>query len=242
MERLIFASLLILCAAKSAIYADMFRLPITDSSGRVLQYAVSSTKQQNSSLKLLNTEMYDDKTLKTAYRNASLLKEAARYGMQPDDFLAIVDSALQSMTVLHSGSTAKVYRISTSRYGIGNKYGSNCTPPGWHKSAERYGDERPVGSVFSSRRFTGQILTGDMLCSSDGDLVLTRIIWLKGLQNGINRGSGIDSHERCIYIHGTNQEHLLGSPASHGCIRMKNTELVDFFEETKKADIYFIII
>lgn len=96
------------------------------------------------------------------------------------------------------------------------------------------GDGAPAGMVFASRRATGSVLSRSELRSGGGpDLIVTRILRLRGLEPGRNAGRGVDSYARFIYIHGTNQEHLLGRPASHGCIRMSNRDVIDLFRRTR---------
>jgi L,D-transpeptidase YbiS len=113
------------------------------------------------------------------------------------------------------------YPISTSRFGLGSEEGSMKTPTGRFRIAEKIGGGMPLGTVFKSRRPvkpTRKALRGD-------DLILTRILWLEGLDPG-----NANTRERFIYIHGTNQEEQIGEPASHGCIRMRGADLVDLFE------------
>jgi hypothetical protein len=133
---------------------------------------------------------------------------------------------------LHNGKEiVKTYPVSTSRYGIGNRIKSNKTPLGIHRVAEKIGDGAPLGAIFDcKRRYTGKtstIYTDDTRLSENYEL--TRIIWLEGMQQGINKGKGIDSYKRLIYIHGTAEEGLIGTPASIGCIRMKNSDVIELF-------------
>jgi lipoprotein-anchoring transpeptidase ErfK/SrfK len=113
------------------------------------------------------------------------------------------------------------YPISTSRFGLGTEEGSMKTPTGRFRIAEKIGDGMPAGTVFKSRR---PIKATKKLLREE-DLVMTRILWLDGLdpENG-------NTHERFIYIHGTNHEESIGKRASHGCIRMRNADLVELFE------------
>jgi L,D-transpeptidase YbiS len=116
------------------------------------------------------------------------------------------------------------FPISTSRFGLGTKEGSMKTPTGSFRIAEKIGDGMPVGTVFKSRRpvkATKQMLRDD-------DLVMTRILWLDG-----TGPANANTYERFIYIHGTNHEEQIGEPASHGCIRMRNTDLVELFDRVE---------
>ena len=102
-------------------------------------------------------------------------------------------------------------------------------------AATRYAQIRSGLCFVSRRAVKGQILPPAAWRAGGGrDYVLTRILWLEGLEPGVNRGAGIDSRARYIYIHGTNQEQLLGTPASHGCIRMANADVISFFDYAKR--------
>ena len=109
--------------------------------------------------------------------------------------------------------------MSTARAGIGGEDGSYRTPPGWHRVHERIGGG--AAPVLSSSRASrpARSWCGE---SRDDDLILTRVLTLDGLEDGVNRGQGRDSRERYIYLHGTNHEDLLGRPVSHGCVRFSN--------------------
>lgn len=143
----------------------------------------------------------------------------------------LVDTAAQKLTVSCDGKALRTYLCSTSRWGIGNLSGSNKTPLGLHEVVEKYGDGVPVGGVFSSRRFTGEIVSPTRDDAPDGqDLITTRILRLAGLQEGINKGGQVDSYARYIYIHGTPEERLIGTPASHGCVRMRNADIIELYD------------
>ena len=123
------------------------------------------------------------------------------------------------------------YAVSTAANGAGEQTGSHCTPRGRHRIAEKIGAGAPMCSAFKSRVPTGEIWTPELDAENPGrDWILTRILWLEGLEPGKNQGGSVDSHDRYIYIHGTNEEHKLGTPASHGCIRMKNADVAELFE------------
>ncbi len=132
-----------------------------------------------------------------------------------------VDVASQRMGLLFDGVIDREFEISTSRYGLGCEEGSLKTPLGRFVITEKFGDGAPPGAIFRSRQPTGEIA----LPGGDEDLVLTRIFWLSGLDPG-----NANTHDRYIYIHGTNQEHLIGQPASHGCIRMRNAEIIVLYD------------
>lgn len=136
----------------------------------------------------------------------------------------------QKLYLVEKGRIEKAYPVSTSKYGIGSEWGSNKTPLGKHKVAAKIGDGAPWGTIFKERRDTGKsIKDPGAIGPNDKDLVTTRILRLEGLEEGVNKGKGIDSFERCIYLHGTPDEDLVGKPASHGCIRMKNDDVIELY-------------
>ena len=132
--------------------------------------------------------------------------------------------------------------ISSSAYGTGNKAGSNKTPLGLHKVKQKYGDNTPINGRMKGRVYYGEIATiyKDSTKSKTDD-VTTRILWLEGLEHGRNKGEGIDSFKRYIYIHGTSEEGRLGTPASHGCIRMKNKEVIDLYNKVAIGTLVLIL-
>ncbi|MGI8603950.1 MAG: L,D-transpeptidase family protein [Verrucomicrobiales bacterium] len=113
--------------------------------------------------------------------------------------------------------------ISTSKCGLGSAPGSNQTPAGRMRVAEKHGADEPLGTIFKSRQPAGLWKPESPVLADD--LITSRILWLEGLE-----ASNATAYQRYIYIHGTNQEHLLGTPASHGCVRMRNEDVVDLFE------------
>lgn len=123
------------------------------------------------------------------------------------------------------------YPVSTALKGPGELSGSHCTPRGLHRIAEKIGAGAPLYSVFKSRQPTGEIWTPELDARyPDRDWILTRILWLAGQEPGRNQGGQVDTHDRYIYIHGTSEEHRLGTPVSHGCIRMSNSDVLDLFD------------
>lgn len=143
----------------------------------------------------------------------------------------LIDIATQRLTLYKEKEIVRSYPCSTSRYGIGNLSGSNKTPLGLHTIVEKYGDNVPLGGIFSSREFTGEIASiNETQLPSAEDHITSRILRLAGLQEGVNKGGLVDSYGRYIYIHGTPDEGLIGSPASHGCIRLKNADVIELYE------------
>lgn len=167
---------------------------------------------------------------------------ALRRGLARDGLLLVVSVAAQRLYVIEREELRKAYPVSTSRRGMGNRKDSLRTPGGWHRIARRIGHGEPVGRVFTGRRPTGRPLSPSELRSDgDPDRVVSRILWLEGLEPGVNRGGEVDSFRRFIYIHGTNQEHKLGRPASKGCIRMANRDVIELFEMTETRPTWCLI-
>lgn len=158
------------------------------------------------------------------------------------DEIIVVSLKEQCMYLLSGDSVIKEYQISGAALGAGNKSGSNQTPLGLHRIKERYGDEVPLGGIMKSRQFTGEVATiyTDSV-DVEEDHVTTRIMWLEGMEEGVNRGGNVDSYNRYIYIHGTPEEGLIGRPASHGCIRMYNKEVIELYEASTVGDLVLIL-
>jgi hypothetical protein len=144
-----------------------------------------------------------------------------------------VDLASQTIEVLDEGHCLRRYPVSSGLAGAGEQYGSGCTPRGLHRVRLRIGGGCPVGTVFVGRRPTGEVYGPDLAAQSPGrDWILTRIIWLTGLEPGRNRGGELDTLRRFIYIHGCPDCEPMGVPRSHGCIRMRNADLIELFDLT----------
>ncbi len=134
----------------------------------------------------------------------------------------IVSVPDQKMLVLTDGKPVALYTISTSKFGVGDREGSYTTPLGHLCVRKKIGDGAPLGAVFHSRRPTGEVLQPN---APGRDPIVTRILWLDGLDEH-NR----NSFSRCIYIHGTPQESLLGTPVSYGCIRMSSFDVAKIYD------------
>ena len=158
------------------------------------------------------------------------------------DTLLFVSIENQKMYRIQSKDIIETYDISTSKYGIGNQMGSNKTPTGLHKINSKYGHKTPVNGRMIGRVFYGQIakIFSDTTTSKTDDIT-SRILWLEGLENGINKGDNIDSYKRYIYIHGTSEEGRIGIPSSHGCVRMKNKDVIDLFNEVAIGTFVLIL-
>jgi len=143
----------------------------------------------------------------------------------------LIDLATQSLVLLEGDRVLGRYRVSTARNGPGEQRDSGCTPRGLHRVRIRIGDDRPEGTVFVGRRATGEIYSAELAEQYPGrDWVLTRILWLTGSESGRNRGGCVDTLRRYIYIHGCPDLEPMGTPCSHGCIRMRNWELIELFD------------
>jgi len=122
--------------------------------------------------------------------------------------------------------------VSTAANGPGEQHGSGCTPRGWHRVVARIGAGCVPNTVFIGRRPTGEVYSPTLAQSMPGrDWILTRILWLQGLEPGRNRGGEVDTLRRFIYIHGCPDSEPMGVPRSHGCIRMRNADLVALFDQ-----------
>ncbi|QEM82186.1 L,D-transpeptidase [Halomonas binhaiensis] len=143
-----------------------------------------------------------------------------------------VDTNTQTMTVWHGDTQAWHCLVSTAANGTGQREDSGQTPLGWHVIRAAIGAEQPVGAVFRGRRPTGEVYD-DALGEAypDRDWILTRILWLSGLERGYNRGGHADSQRRYIYIHGAPPDKPMGEADSHGCIRMRDETLIRLFDE-----------
>ncbi len=137
----------------------------------------------------------------------------------------------QRLYLLEGGKTVIEYPVSTAKNGPGELMDSECTPCGKHIISEKIGDGAEVNSVFVGRVATGEIYLPSLREQyPDRDWILTRILWLSGIEEGKNKGGNVDSHDRYIYIHGSPDDVSMGQPGSRGCIRMRNNEIIELFE------------
>lgn len=152
--------------------------------------------------------------------------------------MIVVDIALQTLTHRRRNGVSMTYPVSTAVRGAGNRRDSLQTPLGRHRIAAKIGDGLPVETVFRARRPVGIFDPGQH--DPQRDWILSRILWLEGTQTGINRRGSVDTMSRYIYIHGTHREELIGRPASHGCIRMRNRDIMALFEQVRVGEIVYI--
>ncbi len=130
------------------------------------------------------------------------------------------------------------YFVSTAKNGMGNRVDSFKTPLGIHRIREKTGAGQPVGTVFEARQPTGRIASD--LDNREQDEITSRLLWLDGLEEGVNRGGEFDTYSRYIYIHGTSDEKRIGEPVSGGCIRMKNLDVIELFDQVLLDDLVII--
>jgi lipoprotein-anchoring transpeptidase ErfK/SrfK len=156
---------------------------------------------------------------------ALLLVSLAQAQDQPPQIVnqAIISVKEQKLMLLQNGAKVRTYPVSTSKFGLGDGFGTMATPVGTMAVAQKIGDHAPLGAVFKTRRFTGEILKPN---SPGRDPITTRILWLRGLEPSTAR-----AFARCIYIHGTPEEKKIGKPASYGCIRMKAQDVAALYSQ-----------
>ncbi len=145
-----------------------------------------------------------------------------------------ISIARQRLTLLRGGEALWSRPVSTAANGPGERFGSECTPRGWHVIRARIGAGAALGTVFRGRRPTGEIYTPALAAAHPGrDWILTRILWLSGLEVGRNRLGEVDTMRRYIYLHGTPDSVELGRPGSRGCVRMANDDIVWLFDRVR---------
>lgn len=129
-----------------------------------------------------------------------------------------------------NGPLIASYRVSTASNGIGCQKNSGCTPIGPHIIRAKIGEGAPANTVFVGRRPTGELCSPELMAQyPQRDWILTRILWLSGTQPGVNRLGQVDTMQRYIYIHGSPDSAEMGKPGSHGCVRMRNEDIIDLF-------------
>lgn len=148
----------------------------------------------------------------------------------------------QRLYHIHADSLKRAsFDVSTAKLGVGNQKNSYQTPTGWHVIAQKIGADCARNEILKGRQPTGDIATIETRAvNTHSDCITSRILWLKGLEAGINLHGNVDSFERYIYIHGTHEEGLIGQPASIGCVRMKNVDIIDLFECVSEGTPVFI--
>jgi L,D-transpeptidase YbiS len=143
--------------------------------------------------------------------------------------ISLADQILELLD--DDGRELRRYPVSTAANGPGEEAGSYCTPRGQHIVRAKIGADQPLNTVFSGRRPTGEIYATELgETQPERDWILSRILWLSGTEPGFNRLGACDTMRRYIYIHGTPDENFEQAPHSHGCIRMRNADLVELFD------------
>lgn len=150
----------------------------------------------------------------------------------------VIDLAQQTLSLPKHN---KFYVISSGKNGIGEQENSGKTPRGWHRVAQKVGENAPQNSVFIARQPTGEVYDQQLAQQfPQRDWILSRILWLDGLEQGFNHGERCDTFKRYIYIHGTPDTEPMGIPMSHGCIRMKNDEIIELFDLISEDALVYI--
>ncbi len=165
-----------------------------------------------------------------------------KYPETNTDTILYVGVERQKMYLFINGEIEKVYAVSTSKNGAGTNYGSEQTPIGLHQINGKFGEGLPKGSVLKGRKFTGKIAdiqTEPIPTGSDD--ITSRVFTIEGKELGINKGGDQDSYKRKIYIHGTAEEGLIGKPASHGCIRMRNDDVIELYNIINEGTTLIIL-
>jgi len=140
------------------------------------------------------------------------------------------------------GACIRRYAVSTGERGAGERSGSLCTPRGRHRIRARIGAGAPAGAVFRGRRPTGEVWTAEFAAAHPGrDWILSRILWLCGEEPGRNRGGEVDTMRRYIYLHGTGDDQPMGVARSHGCVRMRNHDIIELFELVPAGTVVEIV-
>jgi hypothetical protein len=171
-----------------------------------------------------------------------LLKLRHNYPKQSLNGILLINIQQQRLYHINDQTLLNTFVISSADKGTGNTENSGQTPLGAHFIKEKFGDGAPLGTQFKARQSTNfipPILSGSEETSED-DYITSRILWLSGLEVGYNLGKGIDSYKRYIYIHGTDEEGRLGSPASHGCIRMANQDIIDLYSKVSTDTLVYL--
>jgi lipoprotein-anchoring transpeptidase ErfK/SrfK len=169
----------------------------------------------------------------------SLNKARLRLGIKSTERVLVVRIGASTLQYYRAASLVKSYVVSTSKRPPSNVKNSLGTPRGLHEVAERIGAGQPAGMVFDSRVPTGRHYS-EMPESAD-NLITSRILWLRGLEAGINQGGEVDTYERYVYIHGTSREDRIGEPQSAGCVLMRNLDIIELFEDLRPGDQVLIV-
>jgi hypothetical protein len=170
----------------------------------------------------------------------SFLSACKKHEIAPTQLFLIANIAEQTISLFEKSEFVKTFPCSTSRFGIGQTEGSNRTPLGLHRIAEKIGAGELAGTVFKSRQVVGHTSQPEFADAK----ITTRILWLEGLEPGLNKGfngdNNVDSHARYIYIHGTADQKSIGQLASHGCIHLADADLIPLFDLLPSGTLVWI--
>ncbi len=162
--------------------------------------------------------------------------------LHPDDLWILISVDQQKLFLLQALVLVKEYPVSTALNGTGCEQGSYQTPTGLHQIYQKIGQGEEQNRIFQAREPVSQLANIQNKAIKTGeDLITSRILWLSGLENYINFGGKVDTFSRYIYIHGTHEEGLIGKAVSHGCIRMKNKDVIDLFERVSVGTLVYIL-
>ncbi len=178
----------------------------------------------------------------TAEDLAQAAQARERFPQCPSGPMCLVSTREQALHLLEADRILRSWAVSTSRYGIGGQNDSMKTPPGAHRIAQRIGDGAALHTVFRGRVAQAETAEIETQPRATGrDCITTRILWLDGLEPGINKDGDRDSYQRYIYIHGTHEEGLIGQAASIGCIRMRGAEVIELFDRAPLDTLVLIL-
>ncbi|WP_269526519.1 L,D-transpeptidase [Coraliomargarita parva] len=159
----------------------------------------------------------------------------------PTERVWIVSIPDQAMALVENDQISTLYTVSTSKNPPSCRANSFGTPTGLHQAADKIGDGEPSGMVFKGRVPTGRVYHEYPEGEQAANLITTRIIRMRGLEDGHNAGPECDSYDRYVYMHGTNHENRLGQPFSGGCIELSNRDVIEVFERIQRGDLIFIV-
>lgn len=166
---------------------------------------------------------------------------SSKYSKEKLDNFIYIGLKRQRLYLFEANIISKIYKVSTSIKGAGNEISSYKTPLGLHCIYEKIGDNAPIGTLFINKKNTNKIVKIDSLSTHQNkDEITTRLMSLMGKELNINKGGSVDTFKRGIYIHGTSNEKTIGQPSSHGCIRMKNNDIVELFNCVDKQIPVFL--
>jgi hypothetical protein len=168
--------------------------------------------------------------------SGNFISACEKYGIAPTPFVLIVSVVSQTVSLFEQNKFVRKMSCSTSRFGIGQIEGSNQTPLGLHRIAEKIGAGESAGTVFKARKVVGHTSQPEFAEAK----ITTRIMRLDGLEPGLNRGGNVDSHARYIYIHGTADQASIGQPASSGCIHLADADVIALFDLLPEGTLVWI--